>query len=73
MFYITISYFNTSYCYRNVVVIFGFSYHVENLAVVSSRGSGHLSRDLVQLCLVIVCLTKSEGKQRPTFLVRILL
>ena len=34
MFHITISYFNTSYCYRNVVVIFVFSYHVENLAVV---------------------------------------
>ena len=34
MFHITISYFNTSYSYRNVVVIFVFSYHVENLAVV---------------------------------------
>ena len=36
MFHITISYFNTSYSYRNVVVIFVFSYHVENLAVVST-------------------------------------
>ena len=50
-----------------------FFYHVENLAVVSSRGSGYLSRDPVQLCLVIVCPTKSEGKQRPKFLICILL
>ena len=28
-------------------------------------------RNPVQLCLVIVCPTKSEGKQRPKFLVRI--
>ena len=28
------------------------------------------SRNFVQLCLVIVCPTKREGKQRPKFLVR---
>ena len=30
-------------------------------------------RNPVQLCLVIVCPSKREGKQRPEFLVRILL
>ena len=39
--------------------------------VLSSRGSGHSSRDPVQLCLVIVCPTKRKGKKRPKFLVRI--
>ena len=34
MFHIIISYFNTYIFFRNVVVIFVFSYHVENLAVV---------------------------------------
>ena len=29
------------------------------------------SRNPVQLCLVIVCPTKREGKQRPKFLVHI--
>ena len=37
----------------------------------SSWGSGHSSRDPVQLCLVFVCPAKREGKQRPKFLVRI--
>ena len=34
MFHIIISYFNTYIFFRNVVVIFVFSYHVANLAVV---------------------------------------
>ena len=51
MFHITISYFNTSYCYRNVVVIFVFSYHVENLAVVLKNWQAGARAQKILHCL----------------------